>query len=107
MAFVLWTRPAVRQLIERLCGVRLSGRVVGNYLTRWGFGRKTQTSADEQRPEAVQPWLEDEYPSIERRAKAEGAEIHWGDETALVNTNVRRRGDAPTSQPRMRPAQSS
>ena len=32
--------------------------------------------------EAVQQWIEQEYPAIERRAKAEGGEIHWGDETA-------------------------
>ena len=100
MAFALWTRPAVLQLIERLCGVRLSGRVVGNYLARWGFTPQNPIKrADEQRREGVQQWLEHEYPSIERRAKAAGAEIHWGDETALVNTDVRGRGDAPTSQP--------
>ncbi|RFC37729.1 MAG: hypothetical protein DID92_2727743028 [Candidatus Nitrotoga sp. SPKER] len=31
------------------------------------------------------------YPAIKQRAKAEGAEIHWGDETAVVNTDVRGR----------------
>lgn len=29
------------------------------------------------------------------RAKAEGAEVHWGDETSLVNSDVRGRGYAP------------
>jgi hypothetical protein len=43
----------------------------------------------------VQNWLEEEYPAIEKRAKAEGAEIHWGDETAVVNTDVRGRSYAP------------
>jgi hypothetical protein len=38
---------------------------------------------------------EQEYPAIERRAKTEGGEIHWGDETALVNTDVRGRSYAP------------
>jgi hypothetical protein len=33
--------------------------------------------------------LQGEYPGIEQRARAEGAEIDWGDETALVNTDVR------------------
>jgi hypothetical protein len=32
------------------------------------------------------------------RAKEEGAEIHWGDETALVNPDVRGRGYAPKGQ---------
>jgi len=44
---------------------------------------------------AVQPGLEGEYPGIEHRARLEGAEIHWGDETALVNTDVRGRSFAP------------
>ena len=35
------------------------------------------------------------YPSIAKRAKTEGAEIHWGDETAWVNTDVRGRSFAP------------
>ena len=54
--------------------------------------------AYEQRPEAVQKWLDEEYPAIEQRAKAEGDEIHWGDETALVNTDVRGCSYAPIGQ---------
>jgi hypothetical protein len=42
-----------------------------------------------------QAWLEGEYPGIEQRVRAEEAEIHWGDETALVNTGVRGRSYAP------------
>jgi len=49
----------------------------------------------DKRPEAVKQWLEHAYPAIVQRAKAEGGEIHWGDETALVNTDVRGRSDAP------------
>jgi hypothetical protein len=57
--------------------------------------QKPIKKAYEQRPEAVQAWLDEQYPEIEKRAKAEGAEIHWGDETALVNTDVRGRSYAP------------
>jgi transposase len=39
--------------------------------------------------------LDTQYPQIAQRAKAEGAEVHWGDETALVNTVVRGRSFAP------------
>jgi len=96
MEFALWNRAAVMQLIERECGIKLSVRGVGNYLKRWGFTpQKPIKKAYEQRPEAVQNWLEEEYPAIEKRAKAEGAEIHWGDETAIVNTDVRGRSYAP------------
>ena len=38
------------------------------------------------------------YPAIETQAKAEGGEIHWGDETALANTDVRGRSYAPVGQ---------
>ncbi|MBI1285036.1 MAG: IS630 family transposase [Thiobacillus sp.] len=96
MEFALWSRAAVMQLIERECGVKLHVRSVGKYLARWGFTpQEPIKKAYEQRPEAVQAWLDAQYPEIEKRAKAEGAEIHWGDETALVNTDVQGRSDAP------------
>ena len=77
MDFALWTRSAVMQLIERELGIALSVRGVGNYLQRWGFTpQKPIKKAYEQRPEAVQAWLDEHYPEIEQRAKAEGAEIH-------------------------------
>ncbi len=96
MDFFLWSRPAVAELIEQEYGIRLQPRSVGKYLARWGFTpQKPLKRAYEQKPEAVQAWLQGEYPGIEQRARAEGAEIHWGDETALVNTDVRGRSFAP------------
>ena len=96
MDFFLWSRPAVAELIEREYGIRLQPRSVGKYLARWGFTpQRPLKRAYEQKPEAVQAWLQGEYPGIEQRARAEGAEIHWGDETALVNTDVRGRSFAP------------
>ena len=96
MDFALWSRPAVRQYIELSLGLKLSIRAVGNYLARWGFTpQKPIKKAYEQRPEAVKAWLDEQYPAIEAQAKAQGAEIHWGDETALVNTDVRGRSYAP------------
>ncbi len=35
------------------------------------------------------------YPEIAKRARAEGGKIHWGDETVLVNTDVRGCSFAP------------
>ncbi len=96
MDFFLWSRTAVSQLIEQEFGIKLHVRSVGKYLKRWGFTpQKPIKRAYEQNPEAVQAWLEGEYPAIAERASQEGAEIHWGDETALVNTDVRGRGFAP------------
>jgi transposase len=94
--FYLWSRSAVAQLIEQACGLKLSERTVGKYLKRWGFTpQKPIKKAYEQRPEAVKAWLDEHYPAIAAKAKAEGGEIHWGDETALTNTDVRGRGYAP------------
>lgn len=99
MDFALWNRPAVMQLIEQEFGIKLSVRAVGDYLHRWGFTpQKPIKRAYEQNPKAVQDWLDEEYPCIASRAAKEGAEIHWGDETALVNTDVRGRSYAPKGQ---------
>ena len=99
MAFALWSRPAVMELIEREFGLRLSVRAVGDYLGRWGFTpQKPIKRAYEQSAPAVKAWLEESYPHIAERAKAEDADIHWGDETAVVNTDVRGRGYAPKGQ---------
>lgn len=99
MEFALWTRAAVGELIERECGIKLCVRAVGNYLKRWGFTpQKPITRAYERRPETIQKWLDEEYPAIAKRAKAEDGEIQWGDETALTNTDVRGRSYAPKGQ---------
>lgn len=99
LEFALWSRPAVRELIERECGVQLGVRGVGKYLKRWGFTpQKPIKKAYEQRPEKVKAWLEEEYPAIAARAKDEDGEIHWGDETAIVNTDVRGRSYSPRGQ---------
>ena len=96
MDFHLWSRGAVGQLISQEFGIKLQVRSIGKYLTRWGFTpQKPIKRAYEQSPAAVQAWLQGEYPAIEQRARSEGAEIHWGDETALVNTDVRGRSFAP------------
>jgi transposase len=94
--FYLWSRSAVAQLIEQECSLKLSVRTVGKYLKRWGFTpQKPIKKAYEQRPGAVKAWLDEHYPAIADKAKAEGGEIHWGDETALTNTDARGRGYAP------------
>jgi transposase len=46
----------------------------------------------------VHQWLDRQYPEIAARAKAENAEIHWGDETGLRSDDVRGRGYAPKGQ---------
>lgn len=72
---------------------------MGLYLARWGFTpQKPMKKAYEQSPAAVKKWLDEDYPVIAARAKAERAEIHWGDESGLRSDDVRGRGFAPKGQ---------
>lgn len=99
LPYALWTRAAVAQLIQERIGVKLAVRTIGKYLARWGFTpQKPMRKAYEQSPAAVKKWLEEDYPVIAARAKAEGAEIHWGDETGLRSDDVRGRSYAPQGQ---------
>ena len=103
--FALWTREAVAELVRSKFGVKLAKRTVGDYLKRWNFTpQKPIVRAYEQNPEAVKKWLEEEYPKIKADAVCENAEIHWADETAIVNTDVRGRSYAPCGQTRMQGA---
>ena len=96
MPYALWSRIAVGELIEQLFGIRLPVRTMGLYLARWGFTpQKPIKKAYEQSPAAVKKWLQEDYPVIAANAKAEGAEIHWGDETGLRSDDVRGRSYAP------------
>lgn len=99
MPYALWTRAAVSQLVEQRLGIRLPVRTMGLYLARWGFTpQKPMKKAYEQSPAAVKKWLDEDYPVIAARAKAEGAEVHWGDESGLRSDDVRGRGFAPKGQ---------
>lgn len=94
--FALWTRDAVRQLINQETGIEMPVRTVGEYLKRWGFTpQKPIKFAYERKPEAVKKWLDVDYPQIRERANTEKAEIYWGDETGLRSNDVRGRGFSP------------
>jgi len=94
--FALWTRQAVREVIEQRCGIKMPIRSVGEYLKRWGFTpQKPLKRAYEQKPAAVRDWLETDYPRIREQAKEEGGEIYWGDETGLRTDCQHGRGYSP------------
>jgi transposase len=81
---LLWTRSAVQALIERECGVRLDVTTVGRYLRRWGFTLKRPVKRMlEADPVVVEAWLEEVYPAIKARAKAQRALILWQDESGV------------------------
>lgn len=97
--FALWTRKAVKELVEREFGIIIAVTTMGDYLRKWGFSpQKPKKRAYEQCAQAVQKWLDVEYPAIELRAKAEGAEIHWGDETGIKNNCNHGRSYSPKGQ---------
>jgi len=75
LTFALWTRKAVREVIELRYGFEMPIRTVGEYLKRWGFTpQKPLKRAYEQRPAEVEEWLKEKYPAIERKAKLQGAD---------------------------------
>lgn len=97
--FALWTREAVLVFIRERFGIDLPVRTLGEYFKRWGFTpQKPIKVAYEQKPEAVKEWMNTTYPQIAQRAKQEHGEIHWADETAVVNTDVRGRSYSPRGQ---------
>ena len=96
MPFALWTRQAVQELIETTCELRMPIRSVGNYLLRWGFTpQRPRKRAYEQQPAAIKQWLRETYPTISNRAKQEGGQIHWCDQTGISSADHRGRGYAP------------
>lgn len=96
LTFALWTRQAVQELIKLQFGITMPIRTVGEYLKRWGFTpQKPLKRAYEQQPSAVQKWLDEDYPKIAQKARNEGAEIHWGDETGIRSDSQHGRSYSP------------
>jgi transposase len=78
----VWTAGAVRALITRDCGLRLSVSTVGRYLTRWGLmpWRLLARGYDHSRKE-MKRWMKRDYPAVRSAATAGKAAILWVDET--------------------------
>jgi len=99
LSFALWTHQAVRALIARETGVWLTLPVVGRYLRAWGFSaQRPMRRASERQEAAVREWLENTYPAIARKARTQGCEIHWADETGLSSRANYGRSFAPRGQ---------
>jgi transposase len=99
IAAPLWTRRAVRDLIDHEYGFWMPLRTVGEYLARWGYtSKRPRRHARGQDADEVREWLDSTYPEIAARAAQEGAEIHWGDETGLTGNEYPGRGYARVGQ---------
>lgn len=96
MPFVLWTRQAVKELIEEKYGIEMPLTTVSDYLRCWNFTpQKPVKKAYQQQPAEVKTWLDEEYPEIKKQAAQEKGEIHWGDETGFRSSCQVGRGFAP------------
>jgi transposase len=106
LPYALWTRKSVKELIKREFGIDVAIRTMGDYLNRWGFTpQKPAKRAYEQNPAKVQEWLDVTYPQVKAKAKAEDAEIHWGDETGVKNDCQHGRSYAPRGKTPIRRSQ--
>jgi transposase len=100
IAAPLWTRRAVRDLIQNEFAIPLAERTVGAYLKRWGYTPKApRRHARKQDPAEVREWLDLTYPMLERRATREGAAIFWCDEMGVAADEHPARGYARRGQP--------
>jgi len=100
LGFMLWTRQAISELIIQKYGITLQLRCITNYLKRWGFTCQRPTKkAYVQDNIKVQRFMDVVYPAIAKRAKAEDAEIYWGDECGIDNQEHYQRGFALRGQP--------
>jgi transposase len=96
LPYALWSRTAMQEAVKVKFGLDMPIRTVGEYFRRWHFTpQRPAKHALEQRPEQVRQWLEVDYPAIVKRAKAEGAQVHWADETAVRQDTAWVRGYAP------------
>ena len=82
--FGLWTRRIVVHLIEERLGVRLGITAVGRLLASLDITpQKPLRRAYERDPQAVQKWVEQDYPQLRRRARNHGATIFFLDEAGF------------------------
>ncbi len=80
----LWTAKMLGELIRQRFGIELSKATVCRLLGQLGLSaRGPMERAYQQDPEAVQGWLDEDYPKIRALAKRHGARVFFGDEAGI------------------------
>jgi transposase len=83
-AFALWTRAIVKDFILDQFAISLSEVSVGRLLHELGLTpQRPLRRSYQQNPERVTYWLREEYPAIQKEAKAVKATIYFGDEAGV------------------------
>jgi transposase len=88
----LWSRRAINEFITKKYNISLVPQGISKYTKKWGLSsQRPKKQACEQDSKKITHWLKVDYPNIQKRAKKEGALIHWGDETNVnINTNYQK-----------------
>lgn len=80
----LWTRQSLAAMIERRYQLALEAADVGAYMTAWGLReREPRERACGLCVDAVDRWMEQEYPTITKSAQEHRAEVYWIGRTRL------------------------
>lgn len=82
--FCLWSRRIIKALLKKHHSIEISLASIGRLLGQMGLSAQRPIyKAYQQNPADVKKWLEKEYPSIVKKAKATNAVIYFGDEAAF------------------------
>jgi transposase len=104
LAGFLWTLAKISQYIWATYRKSVSVRCLSNYMKRWGLTCQRPTKrACGQDIARIEKFKQEEYPAIAKRAKAENADIYWGDETGVDNRENFERGFSPKGHPPVLP----
>ena len=106
LAGFLWTLAKISQHISDKYRKEVSTRCLSNYMKRWGLTCQRPTKrACGQDIARIEKFKKEEYPEIAKRAKAENADIYWGDETGVSNQENFERGFSEKGHPPVLPVE--
>ena len=93
LAFMLWNRRAVKDLIKKKYHKKLGLTTISRLLDKWNMTpQKPRLRSYKQQPKEIQDWIDKKYPQIKEEAKTNNAQIHWCDETCVSSREIIARG---------------